>query len=439
AGTSDAPCPAPEGHGKRRVARCGVLAGCGALVLADGSRAPAIAAEFNSQFQAAVDRACPSSPGPNLSAVCARIDNDAGPVGSFSAMGSSPDGGRVGGIEERLQSLRQSKEEHLRNDGRGVYAANTARQLAQSDALQLPLQTRPTRDVVFGLGPGIGAFLSAGASYLSHHNNRFEDGYEAQLPTVTVGADYRINPWLAAGLAFNYTNYDGTYDDGGGFDRHIFGPLLYATLTPFQGAFANLVLGYARQENSNDRFAFVTPEEGPADERIGGRTSADYSADQYLAGVVAGYDRPFGKVMAGPRLGLAFSREDYGNIKEEGDTGLELRYSNLDQTSVQSSLGLQASVAFETAHALVVPQASAAWVHEYAGSSRNIDAGLVDDSDAVTFSFNREPPARDWASIGLGVSGLLDNGLQPFVQFATIQGNRHFVSYGGSVGIRLGL
>jgi outer membrane autotransporter protein len=111
----------------------------------------------------------------------------------------------------------------------------------------------------------------------------------------------------------------------------------------------------------------------------------------------------------------------------------------LNQTSVQSSLGVQASVGFETAYGVVVPQATVAWVHEYANSDRDIDARLVEAPAASTFTFQRERPARDWASIGLGVSALLPNGLLPFVQFATIQGNEHFVSYGGTAGVRLGL
>jgi Autotransporter beta-domain len=196
------------------------------------------------------------------------------------------------------------------------------------------------------LGSGTNVFLSAGAYALNHYNNRYEDGYEAQLPTVTVGADYRVNDSLLAGLAFNYTNYDGTYDDGGGFDKHIFGPLLYAMFLPFQGAFANVVLGYARQENRNNRLASASscgspgppcdPGEEPSISE--GHTSADYSENQYTAGVLAGYDQPFGNVTVGPRFGLAFSYEDFESIKEEGDTGLELRYNNLNQTSVQSSL-----------------------------------------------------------------------------------------------------
>jgi outer membrane autotransporter protein len=206
---------------------------------------------------------------------------------------------------------------------------------------------------------------------------------------------------------------------------------------PFQRAFADIVLGYARQENSNNRR--VGSENAESDRfDVDGHTSADYSENQYIAGVLAGYDHPFGNVTVGPRLGLMFSYEDFGNIKEEGDTGLELRYKNLNQTSVQSSLGVEASVSFETAYGIVVPQATVAWVHEYANDARNIDAQLIEAPETPSFKFSREPPARDWAAIGVGISALLSNGMQPFMQFATMQGNENFVSYGGTAGLRFG-
>jgi outer membrane autotransporter protein len=288
--------------------------------------------------------------------------------------------------------------------------------------------------VVFGLGQGVGVFFSAGAYAVDHFNNRFEDGYEAQLPTVTIGSDYRINDWLLAGLAFNYTNYDGTYDDGGGFDKHIFGPLLYAAFLPFDGAFTNIVLGYARQENRNTRLASASRVDEPLIPF--GHTSADYGENQYTAGILAGYDQPIGTVTIGPRLGLAFSHESIENFKEDGDTGLELRYRNLNQNSMQSSLGIQASVGIETSFGILVPQAGVAWVHEFLNGDRNIDSRLVEAPAGPGFTFRREPPARDWANIGLGVSALLANGLQPFAQFTTIQGNENFVSYGGTAGLR---
>ena len=380
--------------------------------------------------------------GPNLNALCVNIIGDGPNVGSaFSSIptGASPQSAGMLTIEQRLQSSREAEEEKIegRRGGRAHAAGNT--QFAQKDGgLQLPPAGGASPDVVFGLGSGTSVFFSAGAYALNHYNNRFEDGYEAQLPTVTVGADRQINDWLLAGLALNYTNYDGTYDDGGGFDKHIFGPLLYATFLPFQGAFANVVLGYARQENENNRLATASSIAVPP-LTFSGHTSADYSENQFTAGILAGYDRPFGHLTIGPRFGLAVSHDRIESFREEGDTGLELRYRNLNQTSVQSSLGVQASVGFETPHGVVVPQATVAWVHEYANDARNIDARLVEAPTAPSFTFQRERPARDWASIGLGVSALLPNGLQPFVQFATIQGNENFVSYGGTAGLRFGL
>jgi outer membrane autotransporter protein len=403
-----------------------------------------MAADFNQSFRENLTVVCrdPSlQAGSNLPGVCGSVlppgNDEVGPVGGvFSSIGPSPESAGVLSIEQRLQSTRESEEERLEGRrGRRTYALNTTDRFAQGDGLQLPPAGGASPNVVFGLGQGASVFFSAGAYALNHFNNRFEDGYEAQLPTLTVGTDYRVNDWITAGLAVNYTNYDGTYDDGGGFNKHIFGPLLYASFLPFDGAFTNVVLGYARQENRNTRLASASSETPPP-VIVSGHTSADYGENQFTAGVLAGYDHPFGNVTIGPRLGLGFSHESFENFKEDGDTGLELRYRNLDQTSVQSSLGIQAAVGLETAYGVVVPQAVVAWVHEYANDDRNIDARLVEALAGPSFTFQREPPARDWATIGLGVSAVLPNGLQPFAQFATMQGNENFVSYGGTLGLR---
>ena len=103
---------------------------------------------------------------------------------------------------------------------------------------------------------------------------------------------------------------------------------------------------------------------------------------------------------------------------------------------MQTSLGAAATVAIAIPYGVLLPQASVAWVHEYANDARNIDARFVDAPGAPKFTFQRERPARDWANIALGVSASLVNGMQPFVQFQTVQGNDNFVSYGGTAGLR---
>jgi hypothetical protein len=288
--------------------------------------------------------------GPNLTAFC-QGNTPAGAVSAAPA-GAAPQASAGPAIERRLQAVRES-EEYRREAAstRAIYASYPRDiDLAQNGELQLPPAGGASPEVVVGPARGLSLFLSAGAFALNHHNNRFEDGYEAQLPTVTVGADYWLTPRLLAGVGFNYTNFDGTYDDGGGFDKDIFNPLLYATWLPFEHAFVNAVAGYARSENSNDRHVVIaTLDENTDPPGVGdpftGHTSSDYSENLYSAGLQAGYDHPLGNFTIGPRLGVAFSYSEVDSFEEDGDTGLELRYSGLDQTSVQSSLGLAGTVA----------------------------------------------------------------------------------------------
>ena len=98
--------------------------------------------------------------------------------------------------------------------------------------------------------------------------------------------------------------------------------------------------------------------------------------------------------------------------------------------------GAAATVQIAIPNGALCPQVSVAWVHEYANDARNIDARYIDASPSPTFTFQRERPARDWANIALGVSASFANGMQPFVQFVTVQGNENFVSDGGTAGLR---
>jgi uncharacterized protein YhjY with autotransporter beta-barrel domain len=418
-----------------RSSRVGILAALALLAL--GLPQAAVAQTFDEASLVVLNEICSAIGGgatgfgPNLVALC----GGNAPTGVVSAAPAtvSPQAGGGMAIERRLQAVRESEERRREAGLIQAIPASYADDHVLAAQVQLPPAGGATPEIVISQARGLSVFASAGATALNHHNNEFEDGYEAQLPTVTIGADYWISPRLLAGVGFNYTNFDGTYDDGGGFDKDIFSPLLYATYLPFDRAFVNTVLGYSRNENSNNRRVVVPLSDGSV---FNGRTSADYDENQYTATLQAGYDHPIDNFTIGPRLGFAYGYSQVDSFKEKGSTGAELRYSGLNQTSVQTSLGAAATVTIAIPYGVLLPQASVAWVHEYANDARNIDARFVEAPSSPKFNFQRERPARNWANIGLGVSASLVNGMQPFAQFQTVQGNDNFVSYGGTAGLR---
>lgn len=288
----------------------------------------------------------------------------------------------------------------------------------------------------YNLGGGVSAFITAGAEVLNHRNNRFEDGYSSVVPTVAVGADYRLTDWMTAGLAVNYTYHDGTYDDGGRFDTHSYGPLLFASFTPLPNFFTDVALVYNHQDNFRKRRARAFSVDGS--EAISGSAQGSFNGDQYSFGVLAGYDRPVRGFTVGPRAGLDYVYTDTEDYEEASATGLQVRYQGLNQNSLQTTLGAVATMPISTSFGVVQPQLGVSWVHEFLNNGRNIQAELLSvvDPAATRFTFKREQPARDWAVIDLAVSMVLPNQLQPFVSFTTIQGNENFVSYGGVIGAR---
>lgn len=361
------------------------------------------AANFKKANLQAAKNVCTAGATGNLALNCAAVDagTSSASIGSFLPPGSSLTS------RARLSAARQS-------EGRGA-----------------------SSEEVVSLGQGVSVFASAGAEALTHFNNPYEDGYKSTIPSATVGADYQVTPWLVSGLAFNYFNFNGDYDDGGHFNTNSFGPIAYASFLPFEGAFADVTLGYARKDYFRDRRARILNATG--DSLLSGIESGGNGGNEYSAALLLGYDYPIENFTIGPRLGLNYIATQINDYREHGNTGLELRYSGQDTSTLQSNLGAVATAAISTQFGVLLPQISASWVHDYAVGGRHIDASFVDATGPSKFSFEREEQAPNYALIGIGVSALLPNKLQPFVNFKTIQGNEYLVSYGGTAGLRVGL
>ena len=420
-----------DSAGSARPLAAAALGACVAL-LALGSPEPALGQTFEEAFFRALRHITDFKLG---TGPLEQLNNNA-PAGVVSAAPATTtqQAGAESAIERRLQTVRESEERRRRSGTTQATYASYLGDAIQTDdrRLQLPRPGGAGAEIAVGPAHGLSLFFSGGASVLQHHKNRFEDGYTAHQPTVTIGADYLFTPRFLGGAAFNYTRVDGTYDSAGDFDNDIFSPSLYGLFLPFDGAFVSAILSYARNESSNRR-KVVIPTNVTV---VTGQARGEYVEHRALAEFQAGYDHPLGNFTVGPRLGFAIGHSHVDAFSEDGDSGGELRYSDFDRTSVQSKLGVAATVTIRIPGGVLLPQANIAWVHEYANDERDVKARFIHASPSSSFIFRHERPARDWASIVVGVSASFVGGAQPFVQFVTVQGNKNFVSYGGVAGLR---
>ncbi len=288
------------------------------------------------------------------------------------------------------------------------------------------------------LGAGWSLFVSAEYENLDRDVTTFEDGYDSDIGRFTVGSDYRLSSAVTTGLALTYATHEGDFDGGGDFENDSYGLTLFASYLPSDKMFLQGTMGYASK--SFDRTRLVSASLTDTANPLGpGSVNGDYDGSEFSTGLLWGYDHTTGNLTIGPRLGLGWIYTQFDDYTETGDTGLELVFDDTDETSLQSRLGLAASIALGTGFGVLIPQVSADWVHEFANDQRTEAFSFADDAAGIAFAYQDEDPDRDFFEYAVGLSAVLPNGWLPYAQFRAIAGHEYLDSYVGVVGLRIEL
>jgi uncharacterized protein YhjY with autotransporter beta-barrel domain len=289
---------------------------------------------------------------------------------------------------------------------------------------------------------GLGLFASGLVEALNRDVTTFQDGYKSMILGITAGADYRFNRQTVGGLAINYANTHGDFKNGGDFNNNTIGATLFGSYLPTDRTFVQVTGGYWRNNYLVSRAAqaFIQGTTGPS-RSLAGTPSSNSNGDVFRATLLTGYDHPIGRFTIGPRAGLNYTNTHIGDFSETSGGGLGLRFGDQWVNSFQSVLGLQAQAAFSTGFGVVVPQANADYIHEFANSQRHINVAFVEDNRAnpVGFRFQNDIPVRNFFNVGTGLIMVLPNGWQPFVNFRAMVGNTQFNDYAGTFGMRVEL
>jgi uncharacterized protein YhjY with autotransporter beta-barrel domain len=288
---------------------------------------------------------------------------------------------------------------------------------------------------------GVGLFGSGVIESLDRDITQFQDGYKSTIWSFSGGIDYRINTKTVVGFVGNFSNIDGDFRGGGTFSTNSYGGLIFAQVLPTDKTFVQVTAGYTRNNYLVNRLATatVTAVALGNDRAVSAFASSNSGGNVAQAGFLSGYDHAIGRFVVGPRAGVNYTQTLIGNHTENGGAGIGLQYDTQAIHSLQSTLGLQASIAYSTGFGVLVHQINADYIHEFANSQRHITVQFAEDQRAnpTRFSFQNDSPARDYGYVGTGLVAVLANGWQPFINFRSMVGNSQFNSYAGTLGLRL--
>lgn len=290
---------------------------------------------------------------------------------------------------------------------------------------------------------GLGLFASGLVESLNRDITTFQDGYKSRILGFSAGLDYRFSKQLVSGLVGSFSNTDGDFRGGGTFSTNSYGVLAFAQILPTDKTFIQGTAGYTRNNYLVNRLATarVSSVAIGDDRLVNSFASSNSNGDVLNLSVLAGYDHPIGRFVVGPRIGVNYSRTHIGDYAESGGAGIGLQYNDQLIHSLQSTVGIQGSTTYSVPFGVLVHQANADYIHEFANSQRFIGVQFTEDLRATPtrFTFQNEVPVRNYAYLGTGLVAVLPNGWQPFVNFRAMVGNSQFDNYIGTFGLRIEL
>ncbi len=226
---------------------------------------------------------------------------------------------------------------------------------------------------------------------------------DANLSTLSVGGDVRINPHLMAGAAAHFSRYDASYT-GGGHELDEVSATIY-------GGWGNgpwyvggsLVIGtldYSDVSRTYDLGALS---------RTG---SGDTSGTHWGLRALGGYWMKHSNVLHGPFAKLVYQEVSVNGFSENGATATTLRYGAQDRESLIASLGWQAQGAWGA----VRPFGRVTWEYEFKDDARSVTAS---PAAGGSYSIGVGAPDDNWFLFNFGAS--MDFG-QPSASYGRLSG-----------------
>ncbi|MDQ2696862.1 MAG: autotransporter outer membrane beta-barrel domain-containing protein, partial [Pseudomonadota bacterium] len=255
-----------------------------------------------------------------------------------------------------------------------------------------------------------------------------------------LGADYRLRDNLVLGAAVGYTTTTNDIDrDGGELDVDGGSVSLYGTWFHERGFYADAIASYGHNDYDQERTVrYAIP-----DATVSQTATAGYDGDQWSVALGTGYEISRGALTAAPTLQLEYLSLEVDGFRERVSDpdapgrGLAVSIDDQDTDSLTLRLGGRASYSISLPWGVLVPQASAEWVHEFDDDARQVAGRFVSAAASDPgFVLATDDPDRDYFVIGAGASAVFARGVSAFAYYEGLAGHRELDNHSVTVGLR---
>jgi uncharacterized protein with beta-barrel porin domain len=271
-----------------------------------------------------------------------------------------------------------------------------------------------------------------------------ENDFDFDRGGITGGVDYRIRENFILGGLLSYHKIDSEFKKsaavpGGGIETDAWGLGAYGTYYQ-DNYYVDGLIGYNQADYDIARRIRLplgsNPGADPAAQTTNRRALANTDSKSWGLSLGGGIDFAKENLNYGPFLRVNYVRVDVDGYKERGAFGLNLTVDDQDWKSLTSVLGGRISGAYSQTWGVVVPQARLGWVHEYENNAQTFTAFYTVDPNQNPLIARTDSPDRNYFELGVGVSAVLPNNLQAFLNYDTLLGHDYITDHVFTAGVR---
>jgi uncharacterized protein YhjY with autotransporter beta-barrel domain len=275
--------------------------------------------------------------------------------------------------------------------------------------------------------------LLANIGYTWEERDREQDldeerGYEADTRGADIGFDYRLSDSSTIGVMITWEDTKLDFDrenDGRNFTPapiagRINGDRLgitgFASLGLGERGYTDLSLGYRGGENEYERYS-VFQESNRVVEQTNSFVRGKADISEFWASANAGWTFVRGAWSFDLHGGLTWTNVDVDSFDERDDssTGLAMRISVDDQTSLVGTLGGRVQYAISTSSGVWLPYLKVDYAHEFEGELTVLNAGYLQDASSNTLTITGDKFEKNYFIAAAGLMTVLPNGWMPYV------------------------
>ncbi len=256
-------------------------------------------------------------------------------------------------------------------------------------------------------------------------------GYDFHVDSFFAGLDYKLNKNFILGGAIGYTNSVSEVDDNAG-ETNLSGMSLGLFTSYYWNNvyYMDAIVSYGQSDYDTSREVTAGSNTATA--------KGETDGDEITFALNTGYyfRRENHSIKLFGALNYIDANIDSFRESSSNNSITLLNVDDQNQESLTTNLGIEYGLAINTRSAVITPQISIDWEHQYKDDVNTVSGRFIGDPDDTTFNIDDSDQDRDYFNLGLSVSAVFKGGFSAYTTYEIDLGRDDLDLYDISIGAR---